>query len=151
MSAEHSDSVEIAAPPAAAFAALSDLASMGARSPENTGGEWLDGAGGPALGARFRGTNTHDEDSWATVATVTVYEPPSRFGFEVKYGILKVSRWLFEIEETAGGCRVSEHWRDQRGYLLKKNAEKDPYDRVEFTRESIRTTLENLKAELESS
>lgn len=151
MSREHSDAIDIAAPPEAAFAALSDLASMGGRSPENTGGEWLDGAPGPALGARFRGTNTHGEDSWATVATVTDFEPPARFGFEVKYGILKVSRWLFEVEATDGGCRVSEHWRDQRGYLLKRNAEKDPYDRVEFTRESIRTTLENLKAELESS
>lgn len=150
VSAQHSDSIDIAAPPEAAFAALSDLKTMGSRSPENTGGEWMDGASGPGLGARFRGSNTHGEDSWATTATVTQFEPPHRFAFEVKYGILKVSIWRFEIDATDSGCRVTEHWRDQRGYLLKRNAEKDPYDRVEFTRESIRTTLENLRSELES-
>jgi Polyketide cyclase / dehydrase and lipid transport len=151
VSAEHADSIEIAAAPERAFAALSDLAAMGARSPENTGGAWMDGATGPGLGARFRGTNAHGEDSWVTTATVTQFEPPSRFAFEVRYGILKVSRWTFEVDATPGGCRVTERWRDQRGYLLKRNAEKDDYDRVDFTRESIRTTLENLKAELEST
>ncbi|MGH9020477.1 MAG: SRPBCC family protein [Acidimicrobiales bacterium] len=147
---DHADTIDIAAAPVAAFAALSDLASMGRRSPENTGGQWLNGDG-PALGARFRGDNTHGDDSWSTVATVTEYDPPRRFAFEVKYGVLKVSRWAFDVEATDAGCRVTEHWRDQRGYLLKRDAAKNDYDRVEFTRESIRTTLENLKRELEAT
>lgn len=149
---KHSDSIDIAATPEAAFAALSDLAEMGRRSPENTGGVWLGGASGPGPGVRFRGTNTHGEDSWATVATITDYEPPHRFAFDVTYGKLKVSRWVFDIEATPTGCTVSEHWTDRRGALLRRHAEaNDDYDRAEFTRESIRTTLERLKAELEAS
>jgi hypothetical protein len=145
------DSVEIAVAPAVAFAAVADLPSMGRRSPENTGGVWLGGAAGPALGVRFRGTNAHGKDSWATVATIIEYDPPRRFAFDVTYGKLRVSRWLFEIEEIPGGCRVTEHWTDQRGHVLRRHAAKDDYDRAEFTVESIRTTLERLKAELEGA
>ena len=148
---KHSDSIDIAAPAEQVFAAISDLPAMERRSPENTGGVWLGGATAPSLGARFRGTNSHGDDSWATVATVTDFEPPHLFGFNVTYAKLKVARWVFEIEETPTGCRVSEHWTDQRGVALKRYANTLEYDRIEFTRESIRTTLENLKAELEET
>lgn len=147
----HSDSIDIAASPAAVFAAVSDLAAMGRRSPENTGGTWLGGAEGPSLGARFRGTNTHGDETWATVATVTDFEPPRRFAFDITYAKLPVSRWVFEVQETPTGCRVSEHWTDRRGPELLEWADTQDYDRVEFTRESVRATLEALKAELEGT
>lgn len=51
---DYSDSIEISVPSQVAFAAIADLPAMGRRSPENTGGEWLN-ASGPAPGARFRG------------------------------------------------------------------------------------------------
>jgi Polyketide cyclase / dehydrase and lipid transport len=148
---KHSDSIDIVAPADTAFTALADLPAMEQRSPENTGGVWLGDATGPSLGARFRGTNAHGKDSWATVATVTDFEPPHRFAFNVTFGKLKVARWEFDLVETPTGCRVSEHWTDQRGAVLKRYADTREYDRVEFTRESIRTTLERLKAELEAS
>jgi hypothetical protein len=147
----HSDAIDIAAPASVAFSALADLPSMGRRSPENTGGVWLGGASGPSLGARFRGTNSHGEESWATVATVSDFDPPRTFAFNVTYGKLKVARWVFEVVETPTGCRVSEHWTDQRGIALRRWADTQDYDRVEFTRESIRATLESLKSELEGS
>ncbi len=147
---KHTDSIDIAAAAEAAFAALSDLPAMGGRSPENTGGVWLGGASGPSLGARFRGTNAHGEDSWATVATVSDFDPPRRFAFNVTYGKLKVARWVFDVEATPEGCRVTESWTDQRGVVLKRYADTRDYDRAEFTRESIRTTLERLKGELEA-
>ncbi len=147
----HSDAIEISVAAPVAFAALADLPAMGRRSPENTGGVWLGGASGPSLGARFRGTNSHGEESWATVATVSDYDPPRTFAFDVTFGKLKVSRWVFEVEETPTGCRVSEHWTDQRGVALRRWANTQDYDRVDFTRESIRATLEALKAELEGA
>ncbi|MFI5036338.1 MAG: SRPBCC family protein [Acidimicrobiales bacterium] len=147
---KHADSIDIAVRPAVAFAALADLPAMGRRSPENTGGVWLGGATGASRGARFRGTNAHGEDTWATVATVSDFDPPRRFAFDVTYGKLKVARWVYDVEETAAGCRVTEHWTDQRGAVLKRHAATRAYDRDEFTRESIRATLENLKAELEA-
>ena len=145
---DHSDSIEIAVAPEQAFAAVADLASMGRRSPENTGGEWL--GAGAALGAKFRGTNTHGASSWSTVAMVTDYDPPRRFAFEVKFKNFRISRWEFEITPTSSGCRVEERWTDHRNALMRRGSDSS-YDRAAFTKESIRTTLERLKDELEGA
>ena len=48
---------DIAASPAKVWEMLSDLPRMGEWSPENTGGKWVRGATGPAVGARFVGSN----------------------------------------------------------------------------------------------
>jgi len=144
---DHRDAIEIATTPERAFAAVSDLTAMGRRSPENTGGQWL--GEGPALGAKFRGTNTHGESSWSTVATVTDYEVPRFFAFEVKFKAFRISRWEFEITPTPTGCRVEERWADRRNAIMRRSPDASG-DREEFTRESIRTTLERLKSELEA-
>jgi hypothetical protein len=144
------DEIEIGVAPEAAFAAVSDLAAMGRRSIENTGGAWLDGVTGPALGARFRGTNERDGDAWATVATVVGYDPPRRFAFEVDYEGEPVSWWEYEIEATATGCRVTERTLDRRGPALRAEDEETGFDRAEYTVRSLRATLEALKEELEA-
>jgi len=43
----------IAAPPIWVWELVTDLQQMGYWSPEYQGGEWLDGATGPVVGARF--------------------------------------------------------------------------------------------------
>jgi hypothetical protein len=148
---DYSDSIEIAVSPDVAFAAIADLPSMGRRSPENTGGEWLNGATGPALGAKFSGTNAQGSDTWSTVARVTTFDPPHTFVFEVTYGMWRIARWGFSIERTPSGCRVTEKWKDRRNYFMRRSAKKDGFDRAEFTKSSIRTTLERLKSELEQA
>jgi len=148
---DHSESIEIAVAPETAFAAIADLPAMGRRSPENRGGKWLNGVTGPARAAKFKGDNTHGSSSWSTIATVTDYAVPNRFAFNVKYGAFKISRWVYDVERTPGGCRVTESWTDRRGYLVRRDARKNDYDRAEFTRESIRETLARLKAELEAA
>ncbi len=142
---EFTGNIEIAVTLEAAFAAVSDLAAMGRRSPENTGGEWL--TPGPALGARFLGTNERDGDAWSTVATVTDFDPPRLFAFEVEYEGLPVSRWEYRIEATATGCRVVEWTEDRRGPELRDEDD----DRESFTPHSVKETLEALKRELEDS
>ncbi len=149
-SEDYSDSVEIAVAPAVAFAALSDLAAMGRRSPENTGGEWLANASGPAVGAKFRGTNTQGSANWSTNVRVAIYDPPHCFAFEVTYGIFRISRWEFCVESTREGCRVIEKWKDRRNFYIRRSGDKDGFDRAAYTKTSIRTTLDRLKAELES-
>jgi hypothetical protein len=146
---DYSDSIEIAASPAVAFAAIADLGAMGRRSPENTGGQWLDAATGPALGARFSGTNARDSSAWSTVAKVSVFDPPRHFAFDVTYKRFKISRWEFEIVATNSGCRVKESWRDDRNVALRRSGDRDGFRRADFTKTSIRTTLENLRRELE--
>jgi hypothetical protein len=148
---DYTDSIEIAVAPATAFAAITDLCSMGRFSPENTGGEWMDGANGPTLGASFKGNNTRDSSSWSTVAKVTLFAPPTSFAFEVTYKVFKIARWEYSIESTPTGCRVSESWTDRRNSLMRRSGDSNGFTRAEFTKDSIRTTLEQLKRELEVS
>jgi uncharacterized protein YndB with AHSA1/START domain len=145
-----SDSVDIAASPEAVFEAVSHLEKMGQFSPENTGGTWLKGATGPSLGAQFRGTNQSGKKSWTTGVKVVTYDKPHAFAFEVTAGPAKVALWSYEITATDSGSRVSETWLDRRGKVGAMFSKFIRTDREEFTRTSIRTTLENLKAHLEA-
>ncbi|MHB1250902.1 MAG: SRPBCC family protein [Acidimicrobiales bacterium] len=142
---DYSDSIEIAAPAALVFATISDLPAMGRLSPENTGGEWLGGATGPALGAKFKGNNARNGATWSTTARVTSYEPPSRFAFNVTYGPFRVAKWEYTIEPTLEGCRVIEGCNEQRNALVRRADKKEGFDRAQFTKESIRATLAALK------
>lgn len=148
---DHVDSIAIAVPMAVAFAAVADLPSMGRRSPENTGGQWLDGASGPAVGARFRGTNERDGSSWSTEVLVTEFVPPTVFGFEVTYEGRDVSRWVYLIEPDEVGCRVSEGTTDLRDAAMRAEDDEEGFDRGAFSALSIRETLGALKAELEGA
>src|SRR5439155_18268980 len=97
-------STEIRADPATLWRLVSDLPRMGEWSPENTGGRWLDGATGPAVGARLRGTNRSGWRFWMTTVTVTAAEPGRRFAFDVDGAGVPVSSWEYDIEETPDGC-----------------------------------------------
>lgn len=148
---DYSDSIEIAAAAQDVFEVISDLPAMGRLSPENTGGEWLGGATRPALGAKFKGSNARDGATWSTTARVTTFEPPSRFAFNVTYGPFRVAKWEYIIEPTLEGCRVIEGWTEQRNAFVRRADKKDGFDRAEFTKESIRSTLTALKAICEAS
>ncbi len=141
---DYSDTIDIAAAPATAFALLADLPGMGRLSPENTGGEWI-GTTGPRVGAQFRGTNSRGDDSWSTIVKVTRYDPPQDFAFEVTWHRFRISRWEFSVEETGTGCRVTEKWTDRRNAIIRKEGDSGDFGRAEFTVHSVRTTLENLK------
>jgi hypothetical protein len=107
-----SRSVDLAATPAAVWGIVTDLPGMGELSPENEGGHWLDGATGPAVGARFRGVNRNGRREWWTTVHVVECEPHRWFLFDVRSKIgMRVSRWAYEITPViGGGCRLTEHW-----------------------------------------
>ena len=148
---ELSQSIEINASPDEVFRTVTDLPAMGRLSPENTGGEWLNGAKGPAVGAKFKGTNANGAKSWTTTVTVVEFSPPSAFAFEVNVGPAKVARWAYAIDATPAGSRVTESWVDRRSTLSKWIGGKSSgvAHRDEFTVRSIQTTLDNLKKTLE--
>jgi len=108
-----SGSIDVAAPAERVYGLISDLAGMGSLAAEYTGGRWLDPAGGPRVGARFKGANRRGGRSWSTVATVTD-AGPDRFAFEVRSLGVPVSRWQYDIEPAADGCRVTESTWDRR-------------------------------------
>ena len=89
---------------------VTDLPRMGEWSPENQGGEWLEGATCAAVGAKFRGDNKNGDKSWQATVTVDVYDAPRKFVFSLKYKEMHLSDWVYEIEPTPSGCRVTHAW-----------------------------------------
>jgi hypothetical protein len=148
---EISQSIEINASPDEVFRIITDLPAMGRLSPENTGGQWLKSAQGPAVGAKFKGANANGTKSWTTTVTVVEFAPPSAFAFEVNVGPAKVARWAYAVEVTPTGSHVTESWTDRRNALSKWIGAKSTgvAHRDEFTVHSIQTTLDNLKKTLE--
>jgi hypothetical protein len=145
----YSDSIDIETTPERVFAMVTDLPSMGRLSPENDGGEWLDDVTGPRVGARFTGENSRAGDRWSTIAKVKVFDPPTSFVFDITWHRFPISRWEYHIEAAPGGCRVTESWTDRRNALLQKQGDSNGFIRAEFTKDSIRHTLEKLKEHCE--
>lgn len=132
---------------------VADITRMGNWSPENTGGQWVGGAEGPALGARFKGTNSNGSKSWSSDCVVTACEPGKRFGFDVKVKGLNVAGWTYEFEPRDGGCRVVETWEDHRGGFVKlfSPLATGTKDRAARNRETMAQTLERLAAAAEKA
>lgn len=143
--------VEVAAPPEAVWALVTDLPGMGRFSPENTGGRWVRGDG-PVVGAVFRGTNAAGARRWSTRSTVVEAEMGRTFAFDVSSVGFPVARWSYRIEPTSAGCRVTESWEDRRGRLVTRVGAllTGTRDREAFTATSIETTLEGVKEAAEA-
>jgi len=153
-----SDSVtverNIAAPPEAVWALISDVRRMGEFSPENVGCEWIGDRREPVVGARFRGTNRNGKRQWKTVCKVVQSEPARVFAFEVKAAGLRVARWEYRFDPTdAGGCRVAETWIDQRGKLATwlGGPVSGVRNRAGHNRAGMVTTLERVAATAEGT
>jgi uncharacterized protein YndB with AHSA1/START domain len=103
-------SIEIAAPPERVWPICTDLTRFGQWSPENRGGEWLDGAGAAALGHRFKGVQEHPgRGRWETVCEVTVHEEPKRFEWRLGDPDHPGAVWSFELRPSATGTTLVEH------------------------------------------
>ncbi len=105
---------DIKAPPMAVWDAISDVTRMGEWSPECHTCEWAEGAGAPAVGARFLGHNRNGEYEWTTEAEITECVPGETFAFDGVFGDLRFAHWKYVIEPTDDGCRVTEVWDDGR-------------------------------------
>jgi uncharacterized protein YndB with AHSA1/START domain len=143
----------IGAPPEKLWSLVADITQMGTWSPENTGGQWVAGADGPALGARFKGTNSNGSRSWSSDCVVTACEPGKLFSFDVTVKGLKVAGWTYEFEPLGDGCRVVETWNDHRSALVTWLAPlaTGTKDRAARNRETMVHTLERLAATAEGS
>ncbi len=142
---------EIAAPPEKVWSLVSDITRMGEWSPEARGGEWIKGATGPAVGARFKGRNARGKRSWSTDCRVVECDPGSRFAFAVSSGPLSVATWTYVITPTAGGCHVVESWDDTRGAIIRTAGRlvTGVADRSSHNRDGMTSTLEALAAAAE--
>jgi uncharacterized protein YndB with AHSA1/START domain len=103
-------SIDIAAPPERVWALISDLQLPARFSNEFQGAELFGGATVPAVGARFVGRNHHPAiGSWETTSTITSFDAPKVFGYDVDGEDGRPSAsWRFTLEPTADGTRLTQ-------------------------------------------
>ena len=141
-----SGTARIAAPAHELYALVSDVTRLGEWSPENVGGRWLGGATGPAVGARFRGSNRRGWRRWSTTCTVVAAEPGIRFAFEVAAARVPASRWTYSVRADGDATVVTETWSDRRPRWFARlaGATMGIDDISAHNRENIGKTLANL-------
>lgn len=105
-----SATVHMTAPAEKVWDLIADVRNTGRFSPEVFETEWLDGATGPALGARFRGHVRRNEIGpvYWTTCRVTACDPGRAFGFEVLVGDRAVNTWHYQLTPADGGTDVTE-------------------------------------------
>ncbi len=146
--------IDIAAPPAAVYNLVTDLAVLAELADETAAMRWVSGSSATP-GARFRGTNRNGWRRWTTTCTVTDAESGRMFAFDVSHGTpsIQISRWQYDFEATAAGCRVTESTWDRRPGWFKRPAElvTGTRNRPVINAAHIHATLARLKARAESA
>jgi uncharacterized protein YndB with AHSA1/START domain len=142
----------IAAAPEVVWRLVSDVTRMGEWSPETTSCRWLGAASGPAVGAKFKGSNKYGFRRWSTLCTVTTAEPGKQFSFDVHYGPLSISTWDYTFTADGPGTMVSESWTDRRPGWMKSLSRPvmGVADRDGHNRRGMEATLATLKAAAET-
>ena len=97
-------SVHIDAAPGRVYDVVSDVTRMGEWSPETVRCEWIDGATGPAVGARFKGANKRGMARWSTRPNVVAADPGREFAFVVE----DLTRWCYRMDADGDGTRLVE-------------------------------------------
>lgn len=143
---------EMAAAPEAVFNAISDITRMGEWSPENVSCEWIDGHDHAELGAMWLGHNRNGDKEWKTKARVIEFEPNRRFAFECMARDFVFAKWAYTVEETEGGCRVTESTQDLRPESVKQVSFEisGVEDRAAHNRAGMETTLARIAAAVEA-
>ena len=100
--------INIGASPEELYDLVSDVRRMGEWSPECQRCVWLDGATGPAVGARFKGSNAHGKARWSTKTKVVAAEPGSEFAFVTSHLGRDMTKWSYRFEPTSNGTTVTE-------------------------------------------
>jgi hypothetical protein len=146
--------LHIDAEPTRVWELISDITRMGEYSPEVFEAEWLEGATGPEVGARYRGHVKRNErgPTYWTTCEVTECSPGEVFEFGVMMGDKAMNTWRYEFAPGAGGgtdatesFRLSGKilpaiWYPLGGFLRQRRNERD-----------MLRTLERVKAVAETA
>ena len=143
--------VAMDAPAQTVWDVVADVRNTGKFSPETFEAEWLDGATGPALGARFRGHVKRNEIGpvYWTTCRVTACEPGREFGFEVLLGDRAVNNWHYRFDAVDGGTEVTESFRMNEGLMTTLFGLFGGQLRKRRNMRDMRKTLERIKAVVE--
>ena len=131
---------------------ITDIANIGRYSPETFEAEWLDGAAGPALGAKFRGHVRRNEIGpvYWTTCRVTACEPGREFGFEVLVGDRAVNNWHYRLTPAQGRTDVTESFQLNASPLMSLYSVFGGQLRRRRNLRDMRKTLERIKAVVEA-
>jgi hypothetical protein len=144
--------VSMAAPPDKIWDLVADVRNTGRFSPETFEAEWLDGATGPELGARFRGHVKRNEIGpvYWTTCRVTACDPGREFGFAVLLGDRPVNNWHYALAPVDGGTEVTESFRLTDNAFTKVYSLLGGQLRRRRNIRDMRKTLERIKAVVEA-
>lgn len=144
--------VHMAAPPERIWELVSDITRIGRYSPETFDAEWLDGATGPVVGARFRGhvkRNGRGPTYWTT-CTVLASEPSRTFAFGVGRRDKPLNTWSYRLEPAGDGTDVTESFQLADTAMLRMYWRLLGWARGRTNRDGMRATLTRIKAEVEA-
>jgi uncharacterized protein YndB with AHSA1/START domain len=145
--------VHMAASPEQIWDLVSDVTRIGEYSPETFEAEWIDGATGPAVGAKFRGhvkRNGRGPVYWTT-CTVSECEPGRTFAFGVGASDKPLNVWRYVIVPRGDGADVTESFTLRPTRALRLYWALLGWARGKTNRNGMRTTLERVRDEVEAS
>jgi hypothetical protein len=89
---------------------VSDIELMPTLSSELQSVQWVDGAGGPRMGARFVGHNKHDAfGEWSTTSQIVSCDQSSEFAWAVGDPDNPAATWRFRLAPRDGGTALT-YW-----------------------------------------
>ncbi|HET7720981.1 MAG TPA: SRPBCC family protein [Acidimicrobiales bacterium] len=142
-------SVVVRADAGVVWSMVTDVTRMGEWSPETVRAEWIDGATGPAVGARFKGENRKGRTRWSTTCEVIESEPGRSFAFAVGKVAKPETVWRYRFEPVAEGVKVTESFELTKplgfGSRLVTRLTTGVKDRPADMEEGVRATLAALK------
>jgi len=101
----------IEASPETIYAFVSDVTRTPEYSPEVVKCTWIDGANGPAVGARFKAINHAGRGpDWPNKPVITVVDPGRTFAFERSEVGGGTIEWRYTFEPEGTGTRVTESY-----------------------------------------
>lgn len=135
----------VEASPEAVYAVVSDVTTIGERSPETMGATWLQ------RDRRFLGRNKIGPMyRWSTVCTVTEANPGKKFAFRVAWP--SMSGWSYELTPVEGGTLVTETMTKQQPQYAPIRWMQNrvgAHDRGDHLRKGMEATLDALANTLE--
>jgi hypothetical protein len=143
--------VHVDASPEAVYALVSDVTRMGDWSPETVRCVWVDGATGPAVGAKFKGSNKRGIARWSTTPEVVVADTGREFAFVVD----GTTKWSFRCEPDGAGTRLVESFEMlapvPRRYVFAERYIMRIKDRRADLERGMAETIERVKRAVEGS
>ena len=134
------------------WALVSDVTRIGEFSPETFEARWSRGSTGPEVGAFFKGhvkRNGIGPTYWSP-CRVTACVPNEVFEFSVGNDDVTLNNWGFRLEPSGSGTTVTEYFRIEPNLAMRAYWTVFGPLRGRTNRKGMRTTLERMKAVVES-